>query len=218
MSARKRIPPSASSTNTINKCPVAQLVDYSNSFPCWRFSSFDKDGPWGLDALLNFTFRYSEATFQAVFNSGIQEIDNALGKIKGRQVRNRREFWDLVRSFCKSDIPIEIIERIEDEIVRNTFTEKIYPKLIQFEKITWDEIRLQTHSSKGCMKSNNHDIDVSDLCQEAKKRLRMLKLNDRDKIYSLRLEGTVRVLGFRVQNCLDIIWVDLNHEVCPVSK
>ena len=49
----KRIPISAASIGTIDKRPVAPVVDYTNTYPCWRISNFDKEGPWGLNSLLN---------------------------------------------------------------------------------------------------------------------------------------------------------------------
>lgn len=212
----KSIPVSAAAIGTIDKNPTAQTFDYASTYPCWRISNFDKDGPWGLSSLLNFTFRYNESTYQAVSSSGIQAIDDALEQIKGKQISNREEFWNKVKSMCSCDIPIEIVERVEAEIISNVFTEKIYPKLLQFETMTWDEIRQQTHGGKG--KSSSHNIDTNDLNPDAKERLKFLKFDDSDKIYSLRLEGTVRIFGFKKLNYLDIIWVDLNHEVCPVKK
>lgn len=214
----KSIPYSAAAIDVIEKTPVAQSFDYANTYPCWRISNFDKDGPWGLNSLLNFTFRYNESTYQAVSNSGIQAIDSALDKIKGKQITNKEEFWNKVKSLCVCEIPIEIVERVEDEIVSNVFIEKIYPKLLQFEKITWDEIRQQSHRSGNEKKSNNHNIDIDKLSPLAQERLKTLKFDDRDKIYSLRLEGKIRIFGFKELNYLDIIWIDLKHEVCPPKK
>ena len=212
----KSIPASATARESVGKIPVAQTIDYANSYPCWRISNFDKYGPWGLNSLLNFSFRYNERTYEAVFNSGMQAIDTALEQIKGKEISNREVFWNKVKSLCSCDIPVEIVKKIEDEIICNVFVEKIYPKLIQFESMTWDEIRQQTHGGKG--KSSSHNIDIDDLNPEARERLKILKFDDRDKIYSLRLEGTVRIFGFKELNYLDIIWIDLNHEVCPSKK
>lgn len=212
----KKIPYSAAAIGAIDKRPIVRTVDYANTYPCWRISNFDKDGPWGMNSLLNFTFRYNINTYQAVYNTGIQAIDDALDQLKDKQISNREEFWNKVKSLCTFDIPVDVVERIEDEIICNVFTEKIYPKLLQFESMTWDEIRQQTHGGKG--KSSSHNIDVDDLNPEAKERLRILKFDDRDKIYSLRLEGTVRIFGFKELNYLDIIWIDLNHEVCSSKK
>lgn len=158
--AQKKIPSSASAIGTIVKRPVAQSVNYANTYPCWRISNFDKNGPWGLDSLFSFIFRYNDITYETVYNTGVQEIDSVLNKLKGKQISSRVEFWDKVKSLCTCDIPIDVVERIEDEIICNVFTEKIYPKLLQFETMTWDEIRQQTHGDKG--KSGSHNIDIDD--------------------------------------------------------
>ena len=45
--------------------------------------------------------------------------------------------------------------------------------------------------------------------------MKELKLDDIDEIYSLRLEGKLRVFGLRELNCLRILWIDREHEICP---
>ncbi len=67
------------------------------------------------------------------------------------------------------------------------------------------------------MVSNNHSVPVANLSKEARKRLEELKY-DEDYLFSLRLEAMVRIYGFRVQNYLEILWVDFNHEVYPVDN
>lgn len=217
-SKKKKIPNSASGISDIEKRPIAPIIDYTNSFPCWRFSNFDKDGPWGLDALLSFKYHYHNDAKDIVISLGLQSLHKALKELDGKEITDRRDFWDKLKSKCNCDIPIDVVEKIEEEMIYNAFVEKIYPKLLEFEKITWDEIRLQTHYGKGKMKSNNHEIDISDLSTEAQRRLKLLKFDDRDKIYSLRLEGTIRIFGFKELNYLDIIWVDMNHKVCIPKK
>lgn len=218
MPTKKSIPNSAASAEKKEKRPHAPSFDSANLNPCWRFSNFDKDGPWGLNSLLDFTFYYNTDTYEAVFNSGLQQLDSALDQLKGKEFKDRHDFWKKVKSLCTCDIPALVVDKIEDELVCNAFKEKIYPKLIQFEKITWDEIRQQSHRKGDAKKSNNHNIDIEKLIPEARARLKQLKFDDRDKIYSLRLEGTVRIFGFKELNYLDIIWVDLNHEICPSGK
>ena len=48
--------------------------------------------------------------------------------------------------------------------------------------------------------------------------LKRLKIDDIDSLFSLRLDGTLRIFGIRKQNYLQILWVDQNHEVCPSKK
>ena len=90
-------------------------------------------------------------------------------------------------------------------------------KVATFEQCYNAEKRRRLQS-KGKMKSNNRPVQVGDLCEKARNRLIDLKLDDNDELYSLRLEGTIRIYGIRKENYLDIIWVDLNHEVYPVSQ
>ena len=68
------------------------------------------------------------------------------------------------------------------------------------------------------MVSNNHDDDISKLGKTAQLRLKELGYTDYDKIYSLRLEGKIRIFGFRTQNYMDIVWVDLDHSVYPLKN
>lgn len=67
-------------------------------------------------------------------------------------------------------------------------------------------------------RSKHHAITIDKLCKEARQRLEELKLDDLDSLFSLRLDGTLRVFGIRNQNYLRIVWVDQDHEICPSSK
>lgn len=216
--ARKPIPQSAVTITSKDKVPISADIDYAGSHPCWRISNFDKDGPWGINSLIQFSFQYTEVILQIIADSNMDELSNAFDEIDGKGFSGRHDFWERLQNKCSKEIPISLIDKIEDVICRNIFFDKIYPKLKSFESNTWDEIRLQSHKSKGKMKSNNHPVQVGDLCEKARNRLVDLKLDDNDELYSLRLEGTIRIYGIRKENYLDIIWVDLNHEVYPVSQ
>lgn len=215
--AKRTIPLSAATTTPKDKVPVSADIDYAGSHPCWRISNFDKDGPWGINSLMQFTFKYSEEILQLVAESNLDELSDAFDVLKEKEFFGRNDFWEKLQSRCTKEIPVALIPKIEDVIMRNVFFEKIYPKLKDLESNTWDEIRQQTHKSKGKMKSNNHLVQVGSLCEKARTRLVDLKLDDNDELYSLRLEGTVRIYGIRKENYLDIIWVDLNHEVYPIG-
>lgn len=216
--SRKPIPQSAITISSKDKVPISADIDYAGSHPCWRISNFDKDGPWGINSLIQFSFRCTEDILQIVADSNMDELNDAFDEINDKEFSGIKDFWGKLQKKCSKDIPIALIDKIEDVICRNVFFEKIYPKLKDLESNTWDEIRLQSHKSKGKMKSNNHPVQVGNLCEKARKRLIELKLDDNDELYSLRLEGTIRIYGIRKENYLDIIWVDLNHEVYPVSQ
>ena len=90
----------------------------------------------------------------------------------------------------------------------NTFWDEIHPKLRDFESMRWIDLL-------GPKKS--HNIPVSTLSREARKRLTELELDDLDHLFSLRLTGSERIWGIRVKNILKILWWDPDHAVCPVE-
>jgi hypothetical protein len=85
-----------------------------------------------------------------------------------------------------------------------------------FETMTWHEIlKASGGRSNG---NNNHEIPISDLCSDARKRLEELNLDDTDSIFSLRLAGKQRIFGIKEKRVLKIIWFDPDHSVCPSNK
>lgn len=94
-----------------------------------------------------------------------------------------------------------------EQVTRLTFDD-ILTKMSNFETMKWSEI----------LNRNNHAIPISDICSEARKRLKTLKQDDVDELISLRLTGKNRVWGIRDQNILKILWWDPNHTVCLSLK
>jgi hypothetical protein len=86
--------------------------------------------------------------------------------------------------------------------------DNILEKMSIFETMMWAEIE----------RNGSHDISLSDLCSEARKRLTRIKQDDVDEIFSLRLTGKQRIWGIRDRNILKIIWWDPDHSVCPSGK
>ena len=97
----------------------------------------------------------------------------------------------------------------------NNLYEDIILKLKSFEGMTWDEINKQQHGKFG--KSSNHFVKIADLTKEAQKRIQILGIID-DVVYSLRLEGKLRLYGMLEDGIFNIIWYDKNHEIYPVEK
>ena|SRR5437868_14159586 len=81
-------------------------------------------------------------------------------------------------------------------------------KLCVFERMTLGEIFI-----KG--KKQNHSIPVSQICGEAKKRLREMGHEDLALVHRLRLSGKERVWGILRCNTLSLLWWDPNHLVYP---
>ncbi len=63
--------------------------------------------------------------------------------------------------------------------------------------------------------SGSHDVDLDKLIPEARARLKELKQEDVDSLYSLRVMGAVRVWGIRDRHVLRVLWWDPYHLVCP---
>lgn len=95
-----------------------------------------------------------------------------------------------------------------DKIDRELLFNEIFPKLKNFETMTWGQVLAQ----------GNHEVSTSQICQDAKKRLEKLKLDDYDKIVSLRLSGKQRIWGIRNKDILRLLWWDPEHQVYPSRK
>ena len=87
------------------------------------------------------------------------------------------------------------------ENIGNGFWDKILDKLISFEKMTWGDIE----SDK-----NNHFVSISGCNKCARDRLEVLKITE-DRLFSLRLEGKIRIYGIRKKSALFILWYDTDH-------
>lgn len=215
MGVKKTIPiTAAKSPNEAKKEPKGSHFNFDTLRPSWRISSYDKQGPWGLEYLLGpFTFSYSEDLLSLIVEESNDELNDCLSKLDGKEFNSISAFWERVnRTMNNTSLPIKLVSAINGCISRNKFMEKIYPKLVDFEKITWTNIKEQSHMKNGRKVSNNHYIGFEHLSREAIERLSDLKLDDNDQIYSMRLEGTIRIYGFREQSTLDIVWVDYNHK------
>jgi hypothetical protein len=70
----------------------------------------------------------------------------------------------------------------------------ILKKLGSFERMTWHEIKTQTHDNR---KSSNHKIELDELEKIARDRLMELHHEEHiDLLFSLRLKNLERILGF----------------------
>jgi hypothetical protein len=86
--------------------------------------------------------------------------------------------------------------------------QELFKRIFEFQKLTWQELR-NTHS---------HLVNVADLDSKAQKRLKEIKKDDLDQLYSLRLSGRERVWAIKDGNLLWLLWWDPHHEVCPSYK
>lgn len=106
-------------------------------------------------------------------------------------------------------------------LVSCDYRKHVEKHLSEFERMTWGSI---TAASGGKTKgTNNHSLSIGQLSRKARDRLEETGQQRLEEVYSLRLEGTVRVYGVREGRVLRIMWIDPWHgdngrAVCPASK
>lgn len=89
-----------------------------------------------------------------------------------------------------------------------TLWDRILPRIVNFETMTWPEI----------LGSRHHEIPVSKIISEAQRRLEALGQNDIDQLVSFHITGEQVIWGIRDQNIFKVLWWDPNHEICPSLK
>ena len=93
--------------------------------------------------------------------------------------------------------------------------EKVLNGLKSYEDITWQEIVTMRHDKGG--RTKNHSVELERLTKEAIKRLKQIKNDDIEEVFSLRFNNLFRVIGIRDGAVLYILWIDPDHKVCKTS-
>ena len=101
---------------------------------------------------------------------------------------------------------------------RSDFKHKeVLQKIIDFSKLTWNEVL--SHSTSSRRNSKHHNLSADKLCKDARERLAKISLDDFiDDLFSFALEGELRIIGLKQGNDFYILWYDAHHEVCPSHK
>ncbi len=99
---------------------------------------------------------------------------------------------------------------------RKPIVDDLFKDLHGFSGLKWAEI-VQASGGR-CHGTNNHYISILDLSPEAKRRANDLNIEE-DELFSLRLQGDVRLWGTIEPNgCFFVVWYDPNHKVYPVTR
>jgi hypothetical protein len=80
-------------------------------------------------------------------------------------------------------------------------------RLPEFEFMTWDQLQ-----AAGC-----HQISSSELCDEAKTRLRELEYDDIDELMAYRITGAKRMWCMKDGSLMRVLWWDPDHQVYPTE-
>lgn len=210
-----RIPDSASSNKPQERTPKAIVPSFGDDTPSWKIGHFDMESKWGIQVLGQFSFNYSEDLLAKVLELEDNDLNLAFEQINGKAFCNVNDLWLRIDSLYKGTLSPDLIKTINKSLSAHFFYLKIYPKLKVFEEMTWNKIAQITHGKKN--KTNNHFVPIKNLIKDARDRLSELGFSEETEIYSLRLEGTIRIYGFRRKNYLDIIWIDPIHEIYPTG-
>jgi hypothetical protein len=81
--------------------------------------------------------------------------------------------------------------------------------LVSLEGLTWAALKAQAGGRK--QGTNHHSLAVAGFTKSARDRLKELKLDDYDTIFSMRLSNTLRIYGIRDGRVLQLVWHDPHH-------
>ena len=85
----------------------------------------------------------------------------------------------------------------------------VLPKMQNFETMTWAQL---FQAAGGRRRGNNHhSVEVEKCTKQAKERLVEIGHEDISTLFSLRLEGQVRIYGIRDGRALKLLWYDCHH-------
>lgn len=93
---------------------------------------------------------------------------------------------------------------VEPDFIWDIFSNRIKDK----EHINWSQLKT----------SGSHNVALDQLCKDALKRLKEIKQDDLDELFSLRISGKERIWGIRDRYTLKVLWWDPEHAVCPSQK
>lgn len=86
----------------------------------------------------------------------------------------------------------------------------VLTELIDISGQTWAQLKQATHNNG---KSKHHFLSEDSLSAEAKSRIKALGLQEStDSIFSLRLNGKMRIIGLRDRGKFIVKWYDQEHE------
>ena len=127
--------------------------------------------------------------------------------VVGPRVERDGEDEKLVFRFLRIDYPG--IAGIEGDWSEAT-VEEIASIFRSHESMTWQDILKRTHHDG---KSASHFVKVTDLKKAAQDRLLELKLDEWERVFSLRVTGKGRLWGIREGRYFFLLWSDPKHKI-----
>ena len=205
--------PVVKSSPSFEKKPIAREgTNYKRFKPSWQLNCFDINCKWGISCFDTIKFQWSTELVQDLLDKSHNDLYTILDHLAGKELASHNTFFSKLITCRDQHIDFTTLKHLSNNIIRNFFLHEIFPKLKCFETCTWEEIEREKTGKLG--RSKHHYIKKEDLSPDAQQRLSELKMDDIDEVFSLRLDGTKRLIGIRELNYFKILWIDLNHEVC----
>lgn len=208
--------------NDINSGKVVKQSKNPESYKdqniCWQFGLMDFEFDHGWDKVIN-RLEFDQLTKQsltlALMEMGCgDDIFNTVDNINISSFIDHHGFFSKLSNI--ESISSNELLCILKELKKNFFWNTLYPKFKDIESKKWKELEMEQFGKKG--KSKNHWVEVQKIIKPAQDRLKELKLDDIDSLYSIRITATQRIWGIRVQNYFQLLWYDFEHLVCPSQK
>lgn len=98
---------------------------------------------------------------------------------------------------------------------------QIHSRLAELEKKTWSEILTDTGGGGKIASPLNKFIECGDLIAEAQNRLKVIDMDDQDRLFRLRIGNMGRLWGViddGPPRCFLVLWWDPGHVICPSAK
>ena len=90
---------------------------------------------------------------------------------------------------------------------------------VNLEDIFQKKKNFETLNSSDLGKQGSHFVSTQSLSKEAQKRLKFLKQDDFENLFSFRITGQQRLWCIKLEESLmGILWWDPEHKVCPSKK
>lgn len=151
-------------------------------------------------------------------------------------VENPESYFDKSPSwrFSRADFEHErwsVLDAYEDVVedpsepsgtrVLHQFSRSIERQLLEElrprEVSKWGELLSQAGGRGKNGGTNSHHIPIKELTKEAQARAAKIGI-EADELMSVRLTSKRRVFGILEGGVLNIIWLDRDHEICPVNR
>jgi hypothetical protein len=217
--ANKVVPQYQQSLATSKSPKVSENPAQYKDMPiAWQLSFIDDESRWGTKCLKeNISLSNYDEIVRRLPKNVHNDLYDALGDLVDKRFNSIAELFEAIKRNANDNITVDEQQFLLNFLKENPFWTEIYTKIRHFETNTWHAIERELFG-KGKRKTKHHSVSVSKIIPEAQKRLETLHYDDIDELFSVRLDGEMRIWGIRTYSYLKVLWIDLKHEICPTQK